>query len=512
MGARRVEVDRSAGGGSPTPVWPGLVGGRYRPLTHPEMERIHSTVLDVMEQIGFADPIPSMIELVTAAGGWLDSDGRLHYPRSLVEDVIARAPRGFVLPGQHPAHDLELGGGRVHTGTAGAAPLIVDFETGRHRPTTTVDLYDIARLVDTLHHIHFYWRSVVAGDQPTAAALDLNTVYACMQGTAKHITSSFGDADSVRTAVAMLDMLLGGEGEFRKRPFCSIACSHVVPPLRFAADSCEAMEAAVRAGMPLGLVSSPLVGATGPITLAGTIVQTLAECLAGLVFCCLIDPGCRAHLGTWPFLSDLRTGTMSAGSAENGLVAAGCAQMAGFYDLPGSVAAGMTDAKLPDAQSGSEKALTVALAANAGSSLICEAAGMQGSLLSTAFESYVIDDDMLGAVQRTVRGIEVTDETLAFDMIRDVALDEGHFLSHPETRRRMRRDFVYPAVGDRQAPVAWEAGGSRGIHERARERVREVLRSHYPDHIGPELDDRIRGAFDIRLPREAMRPGHGRWQ
>ena len=495
----------------PRPVWPGMVGGRYQPLTLPEMERIHRTVLDVMEQIGFADAIPSMIELVTAAGGWLDDDGRLHYPRALVEDVIARAPRSFVLPGQDPVHDMELGGGRVHTGTAGAAPLILDFETGRHRPTSMADVYDIARLVDTLEHIHFYWRSVVARDTPNWPAMDLNTTYACMLGTTKHICSSFVDGESVRTAVAMMDMRLGGEGEFRKRPFCSVACTFVVPPLRFARDSCDAMEAAVRAGMAVGMLSAPQAGATSPVTLAGTIVQSLAETLAGLVFAFLIDPECRVHLGTWPFISDLRTGAMSGGSGENGLLAAGCAQMARFYDLPGSVAAGMTDSKLPDAQSGSEKAYTVAMAANAGSTLITEAAGMQASLMSTAFEAYVIDDDMLAAVQRTVRGIEVTEETLAFDMIRDVVHGAGHYLGHPATLARMRGDFVYPAVGDRGSPDVWEEGGALDVRERARNRVREVLRTHYPQHVSPDVDDRIRGAFDILLPREAMHPGNGRW-
>ena len=495
----------------PSPVWPGLVGGRYQPLTGPEMERIHRTVLDVMEQIGFADAIPSMVELVTAAGGWVDEDGRLHYPRSLVEDVIARAPRGFVLPGQDPAHDLELGGGRVHTGTAGAAPFMLDFETGKHRPTSLLDVYDIARLVDTLEHIHFYWRSVVARDMPTWSSIDLNTTYACMQGTTKHICSSFVDGDSVRAAVAMMDMRLGGEGEFRKRPFCSIACTFVVPPLRFARDSCDALEAAVRSGMAVGLISAPQAGATSPVTLAGSIVQTLAETLSGLVFAFLIDPQCRAHLRTWPFMSDLRTGAMSGGSAELGLMVAGCAQMAGFYDLPGSVAAGMTDSKLPDAQSGAEKAYTVAMAANAGSTLITEAAGMQASLMATALEAYVIDDDMLAAVQRTVRGIEVSDETLAFEMIRDVVHGDGHYLGHPETLGRMRRDFVYPAVGDRTSPDAWEESGSLDVRERARARVREVLGSHYPEHVERDVDDRIREAFDIRLPREAMRTGDGRW-
>jgi trimethylamine--corrinoid protein Co-methyltransferase len=96
-------------------------------------------------------------------------------------------------------------------------------------------------------------------------------------------------------------------------------------------------------------------------------------------------------------------------------------------------------------------------------------------------------------------------------MIRDVVQGEGHFLGHPETRRRMRSDFVYPAVGDRQTPSAWEEAGARDVRERARDRVRQVMRSHYPDHIGPDVDDRIRAAFDIQLPRDAMRPGNDRW-
>jgi trimethylamine--corrinoid protein Co-methyltransferase len=202
---------------------------------------------------------------------------------------------------------------------------------------------------------------------------------------------------------------------------------------------------------------------------------------------------------------------MSAGSAELGLIVAGCAQLAAFYDLPASVAAGMTDAKVPDAQSGAEKALTATLAAQAGASLITEAAGMQASLLATSFESYVIDDDLLAAVQRAVRGIEVTDETLALDVIRDAVAGDGHFLGQPATRAAMRRDYVYPAVGDRDSPATWEAGGAWDVRERARVQVRAVLGTHYPDHVDPEVDDRIRNRFNILLPREAMRPGNGRW-
>ncbi len=503
--------ERRARPSHPPAVWPGLVGGRYQPFTRAELERLHRTVLDVMEQIGFADATPSLSGTVTAAGGWLSDDGRLHYPRALVEDVLARAPRSFVMPGQDPKHDLEVGGRRVHTGTGGAAPTMVDFKTGRYRETTTADLFDIARLVDTLDNIHFFWRTIVARDNPTWLDVDLNTTYACLHGTTKHIGVSFSSGQAVRTAVAMMDLALGGDDAFRRRPFCSISCCHVVPPLRFARDSVDAMEAAVRCGMPVTLLSAAQAGATSPAALAGTIVQAVAECLAGYVFAWLIDPNCRANLGTWPFVSDLRTGAMSAGSAEQGLLAAGCAQMADFYGLPGSVAAGMTDAKVPDAQAGAEKAYTLTLAAQAGSTLIMETAGMHASLMGTALESYVIDNDMLGAVLRTVRGIEVSDDTLSFEVIRDVVQGEGHFLGSPQTLSRMETDYVYPAVADRASPAVWEEAGSKDIRERARSRVVEVMRSHYPGHIPEAVDDRIRSRFNITLPRAAMRPGNGRW-
>jgi len=353
--AARKPVDQRA-------VRPGFVGGKYKPLAQSEMEQIHRTALRLLEEVGLADAIPSMVELVTANGGWMKDDGRLCYPASLVEDIVARAPRSFVMPGQSPEHDLEIGGQRVHTGTGGAAPLILDFESGAYRPSATVDIYDLARLVDTLDNIHYFWRPVVARDTNTTMDLDINTAYASMSGTTKHIGVSFVNGVNTEAALAMFDMALGGEGKFRERPFCSISCCHVVPPLRFAIESCEALEAAAKGGMPITLLSATQAGATAPATLAGTIVQALAETLAGLVFANLIDPMCRANLGTWPFV-------------------AGSAQMANFYGLPGSVAAGMSDSKLPDAQSGAEKGYTVALAAHAGSTLIMESAGMQASLL-----------------------------------------------------------------------------------------------------------------------------------
>lgn len=495
----------------PTPVPAGMVGGRYKPLTDAEILQVHALVLRLLEDLGLSQVTPSLEARAVAAGCKVDGNGRLRFPRALVEDVIARSRRSFTLHGIDPLHDIEIGGRRVHTGTGGAAPTIMDFETGRYRESTVADLYDIARLVDRLDNIHWYHRSIVARDAKTILDLDMNTTYACLSGTTKSIAVSYTDSASVRAVQPMLDAVAGGEGKHRQRPFCTAVCCHVVPPMRFATESCDALEAAVLAGMPILLVSAGQAGATAPAALAGAVAQACAEVLAGLILCHLIDPDCRGIFAVWPFVSDLRTGAMSGGSGEQALLSAACAQMANFYDLPNSVPAGMTDSKLPDAQSGGEKGYTVSLAAQAGATMIHECAGMQGSLMGTTFEGYVIDNDLLGAILRTVKGIEVTPDTLNFEVIRDTVLGVGHYLGHPQTFARMKTDYVYPDVADRRSISEWQDAGAPDIRDRARDWVRKILADHYPRHIEAKVDEVIRDSYNIILPRERMRAGNGVW-
>jgi trimethylamine--corrinoid protein Co-methyltransferase len=491
------------------PVRPGLEGGAYRPLSAADIERIHLAALEVLEQIGLADAIPSCVEATTAAGAWRSGDGRLRFPRALVEDVLARAARRFPLHGQDLRHDLMPWDGRVHFGTAGAAVHVVDPMTGIYRDSTLRDLYDAARLVDALDHIHFFQRTLVARDLASTRELDLNTCYASIAGTAKHVGTSFAEPQHLEEALAMLHLIAGGEAAWRARPFVSLSCCFVVPPLKFAADACRCLEVAVRGGMPVLLLSAGQAGATAPAALAGAIVQAVAEVLAGLVYVDSIKPGAPAIFGTWPFVSDLRTGAMSGGSAEQALLMAGCAQMARFYDLPGGVAAGMTDAKLPDAQAGYEKGYNYALVANAGANLIYEAAGMQASLLGFCLESLVIDNDALGATLRTLRGIEVSEAALSLEAMRAACIEgPGHYLGGAQTLQLMQRDYYYPAIGDRSSPKEWAEQGGPDIVARARARMRDLLAHHYPAHLAP-VDDKLRARFPIALPQAAMRPGAG---
>jgi len=487
------------------PSLAGVTGGRYQPLNPDDLPKIDQAARTILADVGMADAPDMVAEYVTRAGGDVDVDGRLHFPRELIENALQGLARDFTLCGRDPVHDMRLGGARVHVGSGGAAPLILDLDSGSYRESVLRDLYDAARLVDCLDNIHFFSRSLVARDMPDARALDTNTAYACLAGTQKHVFTAATEAASVERIAEMCYLIAGSREAFEARPFLSLNCNIPVPPLRFDAESCEIAAAAVRCGIPLHSNTFGQMGASSPVTMAGTIAQTIAETLSGMIFAWLIDPRAKVIFGTRPMLTDLRTGAMSGGSPEGAIAMAASAQMGAYYGLVNSTIAGATDSKIADAQSGYEKALSVALAAQAGSNLVTQAAGMQASLMGCALESYVIDNDMLGSILQSLLPVEVNDETLALRAIDEVAHGEGHFLGRAETLERMQSDFVYPQIADRRSIEDWQADGAHGIRQVAVERTREILARHYPRHIADEVDAVLRERFDIRLSIEDMK-------
>ncbi|MHA6262089.1 trimethylamine methyltransferase family protein [Arenibacterium sp. CAU 1754] len=484
------------------PIRPGLTGGRYKPLSNDGMERIHQAALDALEQIGLADAPDSGIAYLTSAGATLGTDGRIRFPRALIEDTIARANRSITLFGRDAAHDMTLAGQNVHYGTAGAAVHLVDVQTREYRECTVQDLHDAARITDRLDNIHFLQRPMVCRDIPDNHDMDLNTLYACCAGTTKHVGTSFTEPSFVPDAFRLLHMIAGDETTWRERPFVSNSNCFVVPPMKFATESCQVMEACIAGGMPIVLLSAGQAGATAPAPIAGAIVQAMAECLAGLVYVNAVRPGHPAIFGTWPFVSDLRTGAMSGGSGEQALLTAGCAQMHHFYDLPGGAAAGIADAKLPDMQAGWEQATSNVMAGLSGLNMVYEAAGMHASLLGFCHESLILGDDLIGQALRCVRGIEVDEDSVSLETIRATCLGgPGHYLGSDQTLSRMQTDYVYPCLADRTSPKEWDERGKPDLIARAIARKEEILADRAAARFDPATDAAIREAFNIYLPK-----------
>ena len=487
------------------PVRPGHAGGHFQPLSATGVEAIVDNAFSILDRVGFADPTPHCIETCTAVGAVLGDDGRLRMPRSLVERTLQLARRNLVLHGQDPRWDLDLSGARVHFSTAGAAVMVADSENGLYRDSEAQDLYDMARIADTCEHIHMFQRTCVPRDAPDNYALDINTLYCCVTGTGKHVGSSWTVGPHVEKSLDMLHMIAGGEAAWRARPFVSQSNCFVVPPLKFATDALECLRVAVEGGMPVLLLSAGQAGATAPAYLAGTVSQAWAECLGGLVYVNAIEPGAPAILGAWPFVSDLRTGAMSGGSPEQGLLSAACAQVGNHLDLPFGTACGMSDAKFPDFQAGAERAATVLSAALSGANIVYEAAGMYASLLGTCPESLILDNDLLGSAGRATRGIEVNADTLSFAEIEQICSSgEGHYLGSGNTLQVMQSEYFYPDFSDRTSPNVWEELGKPVLLREAIKKTRDILAHHVPRHVSDEIDARVRAEFPILLSRAAM--------
>ncbi len=486
---------------SAVPVAPaGLAGGWYKPLREEDVQRIHDASVEVLERIGIEVPPSECRDLFKKAGARVDeANDRVYISAAMVEDALAVAQNEVVLHGRNPKHTMTLGGKQVYMGTGGAAVKVLDLETQRARESTLADVARIGRLSDALDNIHFYLRPCVARDIPIDD-LDVNTYYAALTNTSKHVTGNCFTVESLRDVIEMSVMIAGGVEALREKPFVSFVTCWTVSPLRYAIETVDVLTEAVRQEMPVFLSSAPQSGATSPAALAGSMVQINAEELSGLVYCQLLRPGSPVILGYVPSVSDLRTGNFVGGAPEFAMMHAASAQLGQFYNLPVYNSSGLTDSKVPDVQAGYEKGITGLAAALAGSNYIHHSAGFLESLLTIAYEQYVIDDDINGSIMRMVRGIEVTDETLSLDVIEKVTRGEGHYLGTEQSLAMMNTEYYYPHTGDRQRRDDWENEGSLDMRERARQKAQEILKRHEPEGITAEVDWAIRERFNILLP------------
>lgn len=483
------------------PCPPGQIGGAYRPLSEAQMRAIYETALRLLSELGMGE-VPDVLARQFLACGAERAGDRVLFPREMVERIVAMAAGDFIFHGRDPARSIHVGGERVYFGTGGAAVQTLDLDSGTYRSSTLRDLYDFARLQDTLTNVSWFTRCCVATDLPDILDLDVNTVFALLKGTTKPVATSFTVAENVDPIMRLVDIALGGDGAsdlFRATPFLKAHISPVISPMRFGEDAVAVTLACMKHGMPVSCITAAQSGATAPATLAGFLAQSLAETLGSLIMVNVFQPGYPMVFSNWPLVIDLRTGSFVGGGGEISVMNAASAQISNWLGLPSGVACSMTDAKAIDAQYGVEKGISALAAGLAGGNLIYESSGMMASLLGASFEAFILDDEMHSLIYRTLRGIEVDEETLGFDAIREAVLGPGHFLGGEHTIAAMERDYFYPKLADRDAPVTWAEKGQPEAWGRARIAARRILATHHPQYLTPEAEARIRGEFNILL-------------
>jgi trimethylamine--corrinoid protein Co-methyltransferase len=478
----------------------GLIGGVYQPLTDQEIETIHQKALDILEQvgIGYEDDLEAL-EMLDKAGCQIDPQARkIFMPRGLVIKMVNKAPGEFTLYSRDGKNDLFIGKDRVYAGTGGTTVHIFDIETGKVRGTLLRDQYSITKLVDTLDNIHFYQSAVAPLDIP-GERYDPNILFAAMMGTTKHIMFGCNSCSGIKEAFKIASMVVGGDEALRAKPvFSSTACV-IISPLKFCSQSVANMQQTARLGIPATITTAPMSGSTSPMTMAGTLLQSHAEELAGITIHQLTAPGGAVLYGALPARADMKTMGYRGGAIECGMMQAAQHQLSQRIDIPNYASSGLSDSKIPDAQAGWEKAFSTLLAVMGGNNYIHHAAGMLESMNAVAYEQYIIDDEIIGASCKLLKGICVDEEHLAFDAIKQTG-PGGHYLMSPHTLKHLRSEyFEGSGISHTGSRNDWEEGGCQDTWQRANEMAKSVIYNDTIPKIDKNIEAEIRDRFDMAL-------------
>jgi trimethylamine--corrinoid protein Co-methyltransferase len=361
---------------------------------------------------------------------------------------------------------------------------VIDPETGRLRPSTRQDVADSARFVDALPQVSFYWGPIVTAEDVPLATRPLHEAEAVFTNTSKHFQAvDVVGEDMTRRVVEMARVVAGGDEGLRRRPIMSlIACP--IDPLGNEAVSLEAALVCAEAGVPVGFLSLTLACASAPATMAGNLVVNLAAVLAGIVLLQLAHPGAPVFLAGAPSVMDLKTGGYTGGSPEDHLLAAAATQMAHHFGFAMNVGTQASGAKEPGWQAAVDDALSTMASVSAGAEMMSGCGLLDGSK-TLSYAHLLMEAEVYGIVQQVAGGIEVSEETLALDVIRRVG-PSGTYLAEKHTRAHLG-DIWRPGVWDRTSYDAWLAAGKRGALENAEEKAREILRTHAPEPLADDV-------------------------
>lgn len=464
----------------------------YRPLTSNDIHRIDQTARKILEQVGIKIDDDSFLELFGNSGVQVDfSEKRLRFPGKYLDEVLAKAPPRFTLYSRDGKNDIQVGEGRVHFANGGRVFRILDVTSGEYHLTTLRDVANTAALVDQLPYIDYYIIACQAHDL-VPEYYHLNDFYHVFNRTTKHVMGGCDNPQGVQQVWDLASFIAGSEQKLGERPFFSVI-TNPISPLTVEANILNILRFCCIRGIPVTCAPAPIAGATAPATLAGALAQMHAEALAGVALAQIFAAGSKVLYGAVLTAMDLRTMNFTMGSVEMAMMNAAAVQLAKFYNLPIYASAGVTESKRPDIQAGCEKSFSNLMVAMAGGDCVHLAAGMLDSGNSISYEQYVIDNEIIGMVQRILAGIAVSEETLGFEVIRNVG-PGGNYVMEDHTIDHMMDEFFYPDLCDRHLFDVWEQQGRPNMLTRAREQVRKILEQN-GERLDADLNARIKKSF-----------------
>ncbi len=469
-----------------------LVQPKVSMLTEKDVRLVHDASLEILERGGVLYENKAALDVLEAHGQKVDrSTGVAWIKPEMVEKCIKTAPRRFVLASRDGKNDAVIDGKQMHHMTDGQASFTIDEKTGERRSSTLHDLALSTLLADALPPIKVMWSTVF----PTDASTDYRALFevaTSFMWSAKHFQMVGGvqDPEDVPYILAMIDAVYGDRRKQRDRPiFSMVTCP--VSPLKHDDAMTEACIALAKEWVPIVFWPMPLQGATAPITVAGTLLQTNVEFLSGLVLYQLVQPGLPMIYPAGPETLDMKTGLASTASPEGILLNLPFAQMTEFYDVPYMGGGICSDAKVPGIQAAYENMATGMTAALSGCDLLVGIGILEdGNTLS--FPQMVIDEEICNILSFVRNGIDVSPETLMVDSILKVGHSPNHHLGEPFTRQFLKSGQAYwPYISFRGTYGDWKRRGKDEV-QLARERMKALLDKHETPELSPESRKELR--------------------
>jgi trimethylamine--corrinoid protein Co-methyltransferase len=460
---------------------------QFRVLSDDQIEEVFHAALEVLERVGTRIHSEEALALLDEAGCQISDGDLVRIPSWLVKESLNTTPNRIVVAGRDRRKRIHLEKNKLHFGTGSDCPSMVDPYTGQVRKYTFDDVYDAARISDALPNIDFHMSlGLTSGVLPQT--YDRPQLLAMLKGTSKPLVITAVDREGLADQYQMASQVLGGPEEFAKTPLFVV---YIEPssPLTNSVEAVEKILYAAETGIPAIYTPCIMAGGTGPVTLAGTMVQALAEYLTGVVMAQRKRKGAGVIMGGVNSPMDMATSILSYGAPELALVSAAMTDVSKWLGVPMFSTAGCSDSKVLDQQAAIEATLSITIAALSGANLIHDVGYLESGLLGS-FDMLVMSDQVIGMAKRILAGVTVTPETLATDVIESVG-PGGHYLTQEHTRTHFRTEFWLPTLIDRQMRRTWEATGKKTMAERVRARVIDILEHHNPMPIAPEVETRL---------------------
>lgn len=448
---------------------------RLQVLSEDQIEAIYFAALRVLHETGVRVYEPEGVELAYSGGAIVEgrtSDSSLvKIPPWMVDKARATLPRKVTVVGPDRKYRMELFKNQIYFGAGSDTPFTLDPYTGERRRATYNDVKNLARIAQAMPNIDFHMSLGITQDT-AVGTYDRWQYLAMLEGTSKPINITAVDLEGLRDQLEMAYIRLGGKAEWDKGPAFSLYIEPV-SPLSHSQEVVQKLLFATDHNIPFVYTPCPLAGATAPTTLAGLLVQALTESLFGIVLSQLRKPGASLIIGGLMSNMDMLTTVYCYGSPEMALLSAGYTDITKWLGVPEYETAGCSDTKLFDEQAAMEAAINIATSALVGGNMIHDVGYIEQGLTSSP-DMMVASNEIIDMVKRILRGIPVTDETKALDVMNDVG-PGGHFLEHDHTYNRFKTEIWRPDLIDRSGWEDWNLMGAKTFGERVHDRVIEIL-------------------------------------